>query len=96
MEAYNFWADLLASYRASPDFIKALWLLAPLIVAAGLFVLMAAAAMRLTERRGEPGEPAHRPEEESEAGRHWLTAATPVPLIGHERADEAADRRRRP
>ena len=96
MEAYNFWADLLASYRASPDIIKALWLLVPLVVAAAIFVLAAAAAMRLTERRGGPGAQARPQEEESPAGRQWLTAAVPAPLIGHERADEAANRRRRP
>lgn len=29
MQDYNFWADLLATFRASPDFIKALWLIVP-------------------------------------------------------------------
>lgn len=29
MQDYNLWADLLATFRASPDFIKALWLLVP-------------------------------------------------------------------
>ncbi|MCO5155736.1 MAG: hypothetical protein M9945_03120 [Aquamicrobium sp.] len=32
MEDYSFWADLLASYRASPDIIKALWLMVPLVL----------------------------------------------------------------
>ncbi|MGV1949651.1 hypothetical protein ACQZ44_02405 [Agrobacterium vitis] len=29
METYDIWADLLATFRASPDAIKALWLLIP-------------------------------------------------------------------
>lgn len=29
MENYNLAADLLATFRAAPDFIKALWLLVP-------------------------------------------------------------------
>lgn len=29
MDNYNFLADLLATFRASPDFIKALWLVIP-------------------------------------------------------------------
>lgn len=29
MENYNFAADLLATFRAAPDLIKALWLLVP-------------------------------------------------------------------
>lgn len=91
MEDYNFWADLLASYRASPDGVKALWLMAPLIVAAGLFVLMAGAAARLMARRGGPG--GHRPEKERQGG--GGPAAAPLPLIGHERADEAGRIRRR-
>lgn len=91
MEDYNFWADLLASYRASPDGVKALWLMAPLIVAAGLFVLMAGAAARLGARRGGPG--GHRPEKERQGD--GGPAAAPLPLIGHERTDEASRIRRR-
>ena len=53
MEDYNFWADLLASYRASPDAIKALWLLVPLAPALGLLVLAVAAAARLVVPRGD-------------------------------------------
>lgn len=90
MEDYNFWADLLASYRASPDFIKALWLMVPLIVAAGLFVLMAGAAMRLVERRGVEERPRN---EEGQAGQRWLAAAQ-LPLIAHQRTEETENRRR--
>lgn len=82
METYNFWADLLASYRASPDLIKALWLLVPLVVAAGLFALMAGAALRLAARRAHPRDG------EREIGRRWLASAAPPPLIEHARADE--------
>ena len=53
MEDYNFWADLLASYRASPDGVKALWLLVPLAPALGLFMLAVAAAARLVVPRGD-------------------------------------------
>lgn len=53
MEDYNFWADLLESYRASPDFAKALWLLVPLCLALGVMALAVAAALRLTEPRGQ-------------------------------------------
>lgn len=45
MEDYNLWADLLRSYRASPDIIKALWVLAP-----PGFVLGLVAILRLTRR----------------------------------------------
>ena len=60
MEDYNFWADLLASYRASPDIIKALWLMVPLAVAAGFLALALAAAMRLLDRRGAVPEESRR------------------------------------
>jgi len=46
MEEYNFWADLLRSYRDSPDIIKALWVLAP-----PGFVLGLVAVVRLTRRK---------------------------------------------
>jgi hypothetical protein len=42
MEDYNFWTDLLTSYRASPDSIKAMWLMVPLLLAAGFFALTVA------------------------------------------------------
>lgn len=29
METYDFWTNLFAAYRASPDLIKVLWLLIP-------------------------------------------------------------------
>ena len=29
MENYNFWADLLSTFRSMPDWIKALWPLVP-------------------------------------------------------------------
>ena len=29
MQDYNFWADLLLTFKSSPDWIKALWLLVP-------------------------------------------------------------------
>lgn len=53
MEDYSFWADLLASYRASPDGVKALWLLVPLAPALGVFVLAVAAAARLVVPRDD-------------------------------------------
>ncbi len=45
MDDYNFWADLLTSYRASPDLIKALWVLVP-----PAFLLGLVAVLRLTRR----------------------------------------------
>jgi len=52
MEQYSFLADLLESYRASPDIIKALWVLTP-----PGFVLVMAAILRVT-RRPAPAVPA--------------------------------------
>ena len=61
MEDYSFWADLLASYRASPDVIKALWLLVPLGMVFGAVALVVAFALRLIEPRNgvaaTPGQP---------------------------------------
>lgn len=54
MEDYNFWADLLASYRASPDAIKALWLLVPLAPALGLLALALAARLVVPRGHGAP------------------------------------------
>ncbi len=39
MQDYNLWADLLATFRASPDAIKALWLLVPPVFVLGLLGL---------------------------------------------------------
>ncbi|RFC67516.1 hypothetical protein [Mesorhizobium sp. GR13] len=36
MEPYNFWQDFFATFRSSPDAIKALWLIAPTIFAAAI------------------------------------------------------------
>jgi len=88
MEDYSFWADLLASYRASPDIVKALWLLVPLLVAAGFFVLAAGAALRLTERRGERRPQSRAEERKHPTDREWLAAAAQRPLIEHGRVDE--------
>lgn len=92
MEDYSFWADLLASYRASPDIIKALWLLVPVLVAAGFFALGVGMAMRLTDRR----ETFPLQAEEERPDPEWLTAVAQPPLIEHERADSPARRARRP
>lgn len=40
MENYNLAADLLATFRASPDVIKALWLLVPPVFMLGLLHLL--------------------------------------------------------
>lgn len=90
MEDYNFWADLLASYRASPDFIKAMWLLVPFVVAAGFFAVGVGIAMRLMDRHDAPPALA----EEKEPDPVWLTAVAPS-LIAHDRTDGAPDRARR-
>ncbi|HRP78861.1 MAG TPA: hypothetical protein PL183_07130 [Aquamicrobium sp.] len=88
MEDYNFWADLLTSYRASPDSIKAMWLMVPLLLAAGFFALTVAAAMRLMDRR--EASPMQAGEERSDA--EWLTAVSLPPLIEHERTDRQPPR----
>lgn len=62
MEQYSFLADLLESYRASPDIIKALWVLTP-----PGSVLVMAAILRMT-RRPAPADPA-------ESERLYATAA---------------------
>jgi len=49
MEEYSFLADLLESYRASPDIIKALWVLTP-----PGSVLALAAILRMTRRPAAP------------------------------------------
>lgn len=74
MNDYNFWADLLASYRASPDLIKALWVLVP-----PAFLLGLVAVLRLTRRGGRVELP---PERIAGAGhfiplRRYETAALP-------------------
>jgi len=54
MQDYNFWADLLLTFKSSPDWIKALWLLVP-----PMFVLaLIAMVMRfgLAMRRPKPIE----------------------------------------
>lgn len=96
MEDYSFWADLLTSYRESPNLIKALWLMVPLVFAAGFFVLATGAAMRLMEPRGERETPSSVRGREGEPDREWLAAAAQSPLIGHERADEPVNRIRGP
>lgn len=83
MEDYSFWADLLASYRASSDIIKALWLLVPLLFAAGFLALAVGAALLLTERRGRTFEPSFPAREEEKSEYEWHTAAA----IEHDTAD---------
>ncbi|MBA8901530.1 hypothetical protein [Phyllobacterium sp. P30BS-XVII] len=39
MNDYNFWAHLLDTFQASPDLIKAIWLLTPPFFMLGLVVL---------------------------------------------------------
>jgi hypothetical protein len=53
MDNYNFWADLLATFKSSPDWIKALWLLVP----PGFVLAVMAMPMRfgLALRRREKG-----------------------------------------
>ena len=95
MEDYSFWADLLATYRASPDIVKALWLMVPLVLAASLFALAVGTALRLTERRGEAPE---RPPEESDeelSGHEWRTAVAQPPLIEHQPGDASTHPLRR-
>lgn len=58
MEDYNFWADLLASYRASPDIVKALWVLVPLTFTLGFAALAVGVALRMTESRDRLAEQA--------------------------------------
>ncbi|WP_137137079.1 hypothetical protein [Rhizobium sp. FKY42] len=50
MDNYNLAADLLATFRASPDVIKALWLLVPPGFVLGLLHL----GLRWRERRTRP------------------------------------------
>lgn len=51
MDDYNFLADLLATFRASPDFIKALWLIVPPFSALVMMGLMAwAVRLRMKPR----------------------------------------------
>lgn len=55
MQDYNFWADLLATFKASPDWIKALWLLVP----PGFVLAVMAMLMRFglaLRRRGKDEE----------------------------------------
>lgn len=92
MEDYSFWADLLASYRASPDIIKALWLMVPLVFAAGFFALGVGLALRLTDRR----ETSPLQAEEKGPDPEWLTAIALPPSIEHEQADAPARRVHRP
>ena len=80
MELYNFWADLLASYRASPDLVKAMWLLVPLAIALGFAALAIGVALRLTEphRRARP-----RKEERPRQFDTWEPHPPPlIPLSG--------------
>ena len=92
MEDYSFWADLLASYRASPDIIKALWLMVPLVFAAGFFALGVGMALRLTDRcEASPVQTGEEPPDPE-----WLTAVAQPPLIEHEQADAPARRVHRP
>ena len=88
MEDYNFWADLLATYRASPDLIKALWLLVPLAPAA----LGIGAALRLMEPRQRVPEHAA-PEKERRAEIALHTAVSGVPLIEMEADKQPVSRR---
>lgn len=57
MEPYYFWQDFFISYRASPDAIKALWLIEPpaFIVALAWVVLNARGRQNKT---GEASQPA--------------------------------------
>ena len=54
MDNYNFWADLLLTFKSSPDWIKALWLLVP----PAFLLALIAMAMRfgLAMRRPKPIE----------------------------------------
>ena len=88
MDGYNFWADLLASYRASPDVIKALWVLIP-----PAFLLGLVAVLRLTRR------PARREAEgsfDSVGGMSFIPLrryeTTALPLIGFDDAEKPTAR----
>lgn len=48
MDDYNFLADLLATFRASPDVIKALWLIIP----PGFVLCLLKLLLRWREKRG--------------------------------------------
>jgi hypothetical protein len=82
MNDYNFWADLLASYRASPDLIKALWVLVP-----PAFLLGLVAALRLTpwrmrrEAEGSSGAVIGK-DDRPVALRRYETAVLPLPDPG--------------
>ena len=92
MDDYNFWADLLASYRASPDAIKALWLLVPLAPALGFSALGIAVALRLTESRTRASDRAA-PGEEARAEISLHTAVSDAPLIEIEADRQPVSRR---
>lgn len=57
MQDYNLWADLLATFRASPDAIKALWLLVPPMFVLGVLGL-AIWTLRLRIKLTSPTPPA--------------------------------------
>ncbi len=40
MENYNFWADLLSTFRSMPDWIKVVWLVIPPVFVLGLVGLV--------------------------------------------------------
>lgn len=40
-QPYSFWADLLSKFQSSPEWIKALWLIAPMLTVLGLAYLAA-------------------------------------------------------
>ena len=96
MTDYNFWADLLATFRSSPDWIKALWILSGPGFLLGVLALVLrhrTAVVRITARPCLPanGRLARRDTTDRQAASHGSTtmlpsrlpAASSAPDLGH-------------
>lgn len=80
MDNYNFAADLLATFRASPDFVKALWLLVPPGFIIGLVIAL---KLRTTDPDGQIEILPPSSEQPRQGAHPDLLTKTPAPAIQH-------------
>lgn len=80
MDDYNLAADLLATFRASPDFVKALWLLVPPGFIIGLIVAL---KRRKTEPEGQMEILPPPSRQAQQATSPDLLTQTPPPALQH-------------
>ena len=90
MEDYNFWADVLSTFRSINDWVKALWLIVPPIFVLGL-IKMALTARRLSKLQ-QLGFDTHGLYRLSELPVKRLENTPPIPALTHENVGQDPER----